>query len=243
MTNETHGLRALQAAFARAIRDGEYLPEAGVFRERGLSARQRLNVYHHHSRIVECEALAAVYPAVRRLVGEDFFANMAVLYAGQYPLNRGDLRVFGEQLADFLAQFEPLRTVPYVADVARLEWCWHESLHAAQASLEARAADGTRLCLAPHVRLLHSPFPVATIWDFALREHADDTPHLNIDTMGPEHVLIMRPTLDVEVWTLPADEWEWLSGYRQPTPVAATTRETGRQRSWLARGVLTGAEI
>ncbi|MEJ2686115.1 MAG: DNA-binding domain-containing protein [Gammaproteobacteria bacterium] len=241
MTDGAPGLRALQAAFARAIRDGEYVPEAGVFRERGLSARQRLNVYHHHSRIVEGEALAAVYPAVQRLVGEDFFANMAILYGRQYPLTRGDLRLFGGQLADFVAQFEPLQSIPYMADVARLEWHWHESLHAAQAPAAGAEPDPGRVCLAPHVRLLRSPFPVATIWDFALREHAEDAPRLDIDGLGPEHVLIMRPGLDVEVVTLPAAEWEWLAGFREPTRGADTEEESARLRAWLERNVLAEA--
>ena len=232
----------MQAAFAEAVVDGEHIPEAGVFQERGLSARQRLDVYHHHSQIAEGEALAAVYPAVRRLVGDDFFAHMAVLYGRRYPLGQGDLRLFGGHLADFIARFEPLQSIPYVADVARLEWYWHESLHGAQAPAATFKPDRTPLCLAPHVRLLRSSFAVASIWDFALREHGEDAQRLNIDDLGPEHVLVMRPTLDVEVVTLPADEWHWLSGYRTPTPKADTTQEARRQRNWLARGVLVAAE-
>ncbi len=240
--DEAQGLRALQAVFAGAVVDGGHIPESGVFREHGLSARQRLNVYHHHSQIAECEALAAVYPAVERLLGNDFFANMAILYRQRYPLDQGDLRLFGEHLADFVARFEPLQSIPYVADVARLEWYWHESLRGAQAPAATFKPDGTPLCLAPHVRLLQSPFAVATIWDFALREHGENAQRLNIDGLGPEHVLVMRPTLDVQVVTLPADEWHWLSGYRTATPKIDSTQEAGRQRDWLARGVLVAAE-
>lgn len=239
--NDTHRLRSLQATFARAVLEREYIPAAGVFGEHGLSARQRLDVYHNQARLAEAGALEAVYPAVRRLLGDDYFANMAVLYGRRYPLSQGDLRLFGEHLAEFVARFQPLHSLPYIADVARLEWCWHQSHHAPQAPSDASASNGTHLCLAPHVRLLQSPFPVASIWDFALREHPDGTVRLNIDGIGPEHVLIMRPTLDVEVWTLPREEWEWLSGYREPTRRADEAHQAGCQGSWLARRALMAA--
>jgi hypothetical protein len=234
-------LRALQAAFAQAMIDGDHVPEAGVFQERGLSARQRLNVYYHHTRIAEGEALEAIYPAVCRLVGDEFFANMAILYARQYPLCQGDLRTLGGHLGDFMAQFPPLRALPYIADVARLEWACHESLHAAQASRDLPTSTAATLGLAPHVRLLHSSFPVATIWDFALREHTRETPPLNTSELGQEYVLVMRPGLDVEVQTLSEEDWLSLARFVGRGSVGGAGHDEGERRKhgWLARGILS----
>lgn len=209
--NSATVLERLQAEFNRALLDPDYAVEAGVFSETGIPARARLNVYLNNSRIAQSEALAGIYPAVRRLVGEDFFDHMAILYGETYALSCGDLRAFGDRLPHFIRGFEPLAALPYLPDVARLEWAFHESLHAAQGEARSVPPDlGATLCLAPHVRLLHSTFPVAEIWDFALQPHEPDSPHLDISDAEPAHVLILRPGLDVEVLQLPPQEWEWL---------------------------------
>ena len=236
----SQSLRSLQAAFAQTLLDGEHLPAAGLFRARAGSTRQRLNVYLNHSRIVQGEALQNIYPATRRLVGEDFFANMGVLYGERHPLRSGDLRTFGAHLAAFMQRFEPLAGFPYLPDVARLEWACHESLHAAQASGEARLRESAPLRLAPHVRLLRSPFPFASIWDFALRDHDAAAPRLNIDDAEPCHLLIMRPCLDVEVLTLPEEEWRWLAKF--DVAYLMDDAEAPHGRAWVSRGVLAAAD-
>ena len=119
--NDLPDLRSLQAAFAAALIDDRHVPGAGLVSARGLTPRQRLNVYFNHSQIVQTEALAAIYPAVSRLVGGEFFAHMAVLYGRRHPADSGDLRAYGTRLPEFIEAFEPLAALPYIADVARLE--------------------------------------------------------------------------------------------------------------------------
>lgn len=235
-------LRALQGAVARALEDSGHEPEPGLVRARGLAARRRLNVYYHHSRIVQSDALSAIFPAVQRLVGDDFFAQMAAIYGEKYPLQCGDLRTFGSRLPEFIEGFEPVTPLPYLADVARLEWACHESLHSGEAAPLNATASLAHLRLASHVRLLHSPFPVARIWEFALTDQDPETPRLSIEGVGPDHLLIMRPDLDVEVYALSADDWAWLSrqaGNHEGQAPLPTPEETKRRHAWLHKKVLT----
>lgn len=241
-------LRSLQAAFARALIDGRHEPESGWVREQGLPARQRLNVYYHHNQIVQLGALQGIFPAIQRLVGEDFFAQMAMLYSERFPLHCGDLRTFGAQLPAFMESFEPLAPLPYLPDVARLEWACHESLHSGETRDRPPQPPGpdSRLRLATHARLVHSVYPVAEIWEFALNDHDADSPRLNIDDAGPNHLLVMRPGLDVEVHALAADAWAWLkdhdSGGNAPGAISGEDEQSRRQ-DWWRKGVLVNQDL
>lgn len=229
-------LRSLQAAFAAALVDDGHIPGAGIFNGRGLTSRQRLNVYFNNSQIVQTEALAAIYPAVSRLVGDEFFANMAVLYGRSHPPDSGDIRTHGARLPEFLEAFEPLAALPYIADVARLEWACHETLHAAQVDTGPGASKCAPIRLAPHVRMLRSPYPVAEIWDFALQTQASDSQRLNIKDSEPAFLLTLRPALDVEVVSLGPQDWHWLDGIRQDD--MARQDDPVRCQSFLQRGIL-----
>jgi hypothetical protein len=142
-----------------------------------LAPRQRLSIYRHNLFDSLGAALAAVYPTVVRLVGEDFFRFAAHAYIRAHPSRSGNLHDFGAHLPEFLAQFEPARGLVYLADSARLDWAWHQVFHttalpaANAATVLGRIAalpDETRLSLRlgwqPAALLLASPYPVLRIW-------------------------------------------------------------------------------
>ncbi|HEX4781166.1 MAG TPA: DNA-binding domain-containing protein [Usitatibacter sp.] len=129
-------------------------------------------------------ALAATYPVVMRLVGESFFREAARQYVLSFPSRSGDLNQYGARFADFLAGYPHASELPYLADVARLEWACHESYHAADAAsldfaalAQVGAADQARIrfSLHPAVRLMRSAYPVAAIWE-ANQPGNDGTP-------------------------------------------------------------------
>jgi len=166
-------LHDLQAAFARAVLDDEPSPElAECIAGNGLPADRRLRVYRNNTLANLGQALEAAYPVVSRLVGEEFFEYLARQYLRAHPSRRGDLETFGDALPGFLETFEPASGLPYLADVARLEWHWHSAYHAADhpAFEPARLADvpaeqqgELRARLHPAARLLASPWPVLRI--------------------------------------------------------------------------------
>lgn len=222
---------AWQLSFLDALDRGES-PPGLADASNGISARQRFQVYVNQTRIGLSDTLAAIYPAVCRLVGDEFFKHLAALYVERYPLRTANLNDYGVELPEFIAVFDALDGLPYLADVARLEWACHQSLHAGHGQYPGESES---LCLAPHVRLLHSPYPVGDIWDFALREHGADE-RLNINDAAPSYLLVSRPQLDVEVRALDASDWLWLAN------VAATADgRTTRHRYWLAQGILGAA--
>ena len=70
-------------------------------RGRGLNV-SRLSVYRNNARETFRKTLAATYPVVRRLVGEQCFRGLARSYSHDFPSRSGDLGRYGAELATLL---------------------------------------------------------------------------------------------------------------------------------------------
>jgi hypothetical protein len=195
-------------AFARHVAAGRFPPE------------RLLQVYRHNVFASLTAALAAVYPAVQRLVGEGFFRYAADGYIRRHPPASGNLHDYGGRLAEFLADFEPARALAYLPDVARLEWAWHEAYHADDApglSLERLATvpaeqhGALRFRLHPSARLLASPWPILRIWQANQQEPGDEPP---VDlTEGGVRLLIHRRGLEIEIEPLAPGDHALLAAF------------------------------
>lgn len=126
------------------------------------------------------DALEANFPAVARLVGSDWFRAAALPYVRATPPTSVMLMDYGLDFPDFLADFEPARELPYLADVARLDRRWTEAHMAADApaldasslaALPAEALGELRARPHPATRWAwHPAQPIYTLWR-ANREH------------------------------------------------------------------------
>ena len=106
------------------------------------------------------DALQANYPAVLRLVGEEWFRAVAALYAQAQPPRDARLLHYGADFPDFLRDFAPAADWPYLSGVARLDRCWTEAHMAANATTLAPAAIAS-LSLAQLSQLVLVPHPAA----------------------------------------------------------------------------------
>ena len=112
---------------AALLRRLEAPPAAPLLRSRrGLAAERRLQVYRNNLEASLGAALAAVYPVVARLVGDDCFRQIGRAYLARVPSRSGNLHEFGAALPEFLAAEPALAGLPYLGDVAALEWASHE---------------------------------------------------------------------------------------------------------------------
>src|SRR5512145_377607 len=126
-------LPELQIAFARGVFDPDDAAIAEFVVPAGMSAAARLAVYRRNVLGNYAAALRDVYPVLLRLVGESFFDRLVRDYATQIPSRSGDLHDFGGELCAFLEALPAARDLPYLADVARLEWAVHRTFHARHA--------------------------------------------------------------------------------------------------------------
>jgi hypothetical protein len=198
--------RVIDALFGRG--------EAGdLVRANGLAGTRRLQVYRNNVEATLSEALAAVYPVTRRLVGEGFFGWTAHGYLQRHASTSGNVQDYGAHYADRLAALPQAAGLPYLADVARLEWAWHEVWHARAAppldpgdlaALPSAQVPELGFALQPAARLLASPWPILRIWLANQPEHATPEP---IDLGdGGCRLLVIQRALDVEIEPLSAGD-------------------------------------
>lgn len=189
-------LRELQQGFADAVLghgDGVAAWVDGA----GLDPSARLRVYRHAVAATFTATLRDSYPTVYALVGEVFFDLLAARYRQQHPSTCGNLQEFGNALADFVASMAEVQTLPYLPDVARLDWLRQcaalapdaapvdRAMSAAAATL---APDRLRMKLHPSLQRLRSDHAVLTIWQWC---QAQDGKALRLDGSG-EYVLLWR---------------------------------------------------
>ena len=166
-------LPELQCAVGRAVcgKDGASILDA--IHGDGLDPAARLGIYRNHHLTSLTEALKAIYPVVSRLVDERFFAYAAHGFIDKAPPREPCLFEYGADFPAFLAAFPAAASLPYLPDVARLEWAINAALHApAEASVDKAAfsqvpaADYPRLVfrLQPSLVLLASDWSVDRIW-------------------------------------------------------------------------------
>lgn len=177
---------------------------------------KRFNVYRGNVSGALGEALAVRYPVVQRLVGVEFFQAMAREY-GLANLPRSPVLIYyGADFADFIADFEPAKSVPYLSDVAHLDSAHWEAYHAedaraveaqAFAALDAKTLDTVRFEMLPSVRIVSSSYPIVSIW----RTNVEDAEVQPVDLTVAEDALVARPEMLVDVRTLPPGAAVFLS--------------------------------
>lgn len=164
-------------------------------------------------------ALANAYPIVRKIVGIDFFDALAPGYARAYPSTNGDLTEFGAHLAEFVSVFHGTQDLPYLPDVARMEWLAHLAYYAADAApFDPRALAGVapekyaglRPRLAPGSALLRSDWPLARIW-FVHQDGFEGDLEVDLRA-GPDCVLVLRNGWNVGVRSVTPAEYRFLDG-------------------------------
>lgn len=206
-----------QRHFAEALLDSELPMPPGLIGPDGKPSERRFAVYRNNVVAGLIDTLQAAFRAVHRIVGAEFFRAMARVYAANRPPASPIMLRYGESFPDFIEAFAPAATLPYLADVARVERAWTEAYHACDAapidpailmSVPPDALPALQLRLHPSVRIVRSRFPALTIWHMNV---GDGVPHpIDVDS-GGEDILVTRPEADVELRALPDGGADFLS--------------------------------
>ena len=196
------------AAFAPALLDPALATPAVVAGPKSKAAVKRYNVYRNNVTVSLINALAAAFPATLRITGGDFFRAMARLYVRAAPPTSPLLFDYGRNFPDFIERYEYAQSVPWLADVARIERAWLDAYHAADVQplmpqdLAAIPSEQlANIVLKPHpaTRVIRSRFSAITVFT----ANRSDGPARQIEVVEPEDALLTRPTLEVEVRQLP----------------------------------------
>ena len=223
-------LAELQQRFADAL----YTPEGAMpgFGVAGTArAPERMDIYRRAIFANYRKALAATYPTVQRILDETVFAALVDAYVRAQPSVSGDLNDYGDTFAAFLAQQPPAAELPYLPDLARLEWAIDEVNRAADDAiapervLEAIAAvaperlPGLTLRISARCRLVASEYPILRIWQ-ANAAGANGDPRAPIDAPG-DMLTVRRDPDGIVVERLQAGDFAWLASLAEGATLAA----------------------
>lgn len=168
----------------------------------------RFNIYRNNYYVAVINVLKERFPVTERIVGEEFFKATAREFVQRSPPRGQSNLGYGRQFSKFLESFPPVSDLPYLSDVARLEWARFEAAiapeqpsvtsedfsavdpaHAARVGFELHAAVST----------LASRHPIYDIWR---TNHEDEQVHALADARGGQSVLITRSASGIEVYPI-----------------------------------------
>ena len=192
----TKTLAAFQDAFAAALTERSAAPIAAWLPE-GEADPAGLAVYRNTIAKGCVDALAANFPTVASLVGDDWFRAAAVLFAAEHPPASAALLAYGEAFPDWLAAFPPAADLPYLPAMAWMDRRWTTALFAQEAepltaeafALEPQALAAARPRLHPSLTFAWFDSGLPSLWR-AAREPEPGEMELSEPAQG---VLIVRP--------------------------------------------------
>jgi len=237
---------AYATAFSAALLDPERETPPLVSGPAGKSAAKRYGVYRNNVTVSLIDALAAVYPAVQRITGVEFFRAMARFHVRATPPASPLLFEYGREFPAFIERYEHAQGMPWLADTARIERAWLDAYHAADAPpLSAADLAAIRperladLVFTPHpaARMVRSHYAAVTIF----AANREPGPVEVIDAGRAEDALITRPEFEVIVRRLAPGEAEFLSALIAGRPLgeAAAAAVEARSDFEIAMGLAT----
>jgi hypothetical protein len=214
-------LRETQQALLRAILFDETATAEQLIAKGSITPASRIAIYRNNAREGFSKALELTFPALLKLSGADWFRQTACAYWREYPSTHGDLHYAGAHLPQFLQRTLHATEHSYFADVAQLEWAYHQVLAAAEedildpqqlAGVPAAEHGAISFQLRSTVRLMMSAFPVFAIWNANRPDTTLMDTEIRLDT-GPSRVLLVRRVDHVEVREVTANVFELLHAF------------------------------
>lgn len=225
----------MHESFHDALLNPDLALPAGLTSWNHTGCERRFAVYRNNVVTSLIDVLAGNFPVAAQLVGETFFRAMAREFVTRHPPTQPVMALYGEPFSDFIAAFPPAASVPYLADMARLEYAIQTSLHSADSlpistdrlarlveDQDALAHTGLKLAAA--VRILTSEFAIASIWHAHQANAQTRLSQIRLDQ--PEALMLSRPELEVELHIIDAGAAQFISNLSHGAALAEAAETT-----------------
>ena len=195
-------LASIQSAFKSHILtgDGADAISGTVLGTDAIPADDRMNIHRNNYRESLTDALYSIFPVMKTYVGEEFLRAMLRRYVNETPPRVAMLAVYGERVGDFVDTFKPAEKLPYLGDLARLEY----GVHAAQ-----NAADGydENTGVLKSLILINSPYPVLGLWMVGTEQLVPEAVHLDA---GGQIAAVGKIGGEVRILPLDPDQYKYI---------------------------------
>lgn len=220
-------LPELQHRLMEAIFDRDKREAAAILvKSHGaLDAVQRVGIYRNSVHGILLQYLGSLYPVCQQLLGEAFFEAASDRYIDQSPPTRPFLAEYGAGFAAFLLQHPSLSGMPWIADVAHLEWARHQAWNAVNqapsdfaqlAGLDEVQQESLALHTPDSAYLLQSDYAIHAVWlAHQPEDHSEKLPLERIKLQQPTTVLVWRTGRRLQQVLLSQSEWAFLTAIQQ----------------------------
>ncbi|WP_108649560.1 HvfC/BufC family peptide modification chaperone [Dongshaea marina] len=214
--------------------------------------QELLEVYRGNFIISLTEVLQASYPATQTMVGDEFFEAAARQFILQTPLEEGSVTHFGEGFGQFIATLPGLRDMPWLPELARLEWQL-DAMSLAElpigdfpiqqlAQVKPQDYPKLKFHLSPACQLFSSTYGVASVWKMA---KLDET--LEVQLNEACHLMLVKQR-DFRVLFISLNDTEFslLQGFSSQQPLGAIEQADELERylpRFVELGYLSGFSI
>lgn len=209
-------LYEIQTEFKRALLDSARPVPRSIGRCGGKPAARRFSVYRNNVVMSLTDVLESYFPVVARLVGTEYFAAMVRAFIIAHPPRTPVLTRYPIDFPAFIGSFLPVADLPYLRDIAQLEWQQLCAYHAADSAplvlselggIRPPQLGATRLTLRPSTSAISSNYPVFSIW----RTNTFDQSVCAIAAdSAREDVLVSRIEVEVRTVLLPPGAYAFI---------------------------------
>lgn len=225
-----------------------------VATDKGLAA-QRFAIYQNNLQENFTNALKIAYPVCFKVVGEPFFNAMVKAYIKKTPSYSPVLDCYGAEFSHFIGTYRPASSLPYLADIASLEWVWLQTFLSADqglsnytdfSNIDSQIVAELVFELPINATLFQSAYPILQIWEV---NQPDFCGNDRVDlAQGGVKLMIWRKRWEVVLEKLSIPQWHLLTMIRQGKTLA-TICEGGVEKQidiekllpeLITRGWITG---
>lgn len=229
-----------EASFASALLHPDQGCPPGLRAHNGSDPAVRFDVYRNNVVTSLIAALADTFPVTRQLVGDEFFAAVARLFIIEHPPTSPLLCDYGDEFAGFIGSFAPAASVPYLADMARLERARVRAYHAADAASLSGEEIGAQLSnpmtlaeshleFHPSTQVVVSDFAIVSLW----ASHHGHEEIAHVDPFSPEAALVLWEDADAAVVRVPLASAVFFRGLMEGAALAQSAAEADRAAATL----------
>lgn len=203
-----------------------------TFNTHGVSLQKRMGTYKNNYTTGLGEVLAGTFQTVTALVGEEFMQGVCAQFTRKHSPKKACMHEYGNEFPEFLEQFEPAKSLPYLPDMARLDWCANTAYHAhnipaltpeALQSIDL-TADGLTLKIHPSATTLHSDFAINDLRAYVRDEERQKNEKFQI-TQSDTSLLISRQNGMVYIQDLTPAEYTILNTHEPLMETIGTVME------------------
>ena len=115
-------LNELQYQFSDALLYKNDLVSTQIKNKKAFSNNELLQIHRNNFIMGVTESLCATYQHTLALVGEAFFNAVTRQFILQHPPHENNMMTYGLGFSDYLGALAQLKSLPYVAEMARFEW-------------------------------------------------------------------------------------------------------------------------